>query len=169
MPSNKRALATSDGMNIDLPYEIPGTREIRSLAHRTKKSVSFYTYRSDTNLTSDDDSSGDEYDTDLGTALSDVEGDLDSFSRDNSVDMDDDEGQQVDFSIPAVPESWSDKGKGVDPREYSGDSKKRKLDDDVDCDADDEIEVSEVVTKRARTKSPVSCAEKRQLTCSLHA
>jgi len=167
IPITKRAHAMSDDMTIDVPYVIPGTRQFRALPLRAKKPISFHVYRSDANSTSDDDTSEDDFDTDLGTVLSDIEGDLDSFSRDTSVEMDEDEGQQVDCSIPAVPTSWSEKGKAVDPREHGGDNKKRKPVEDVDCDADDEAEVSKVVTKRARTKGPVSPSASLELTRSL--
>jgi hypothetical protein len=149
--SNERTFAMTDEI-VEWPNSAPGNRQIRSLP-RFKKSTAFYAYRSVTNAASDDDISGDEYDTDVGTALSDIEGDLDSFSRCPSVDMDDDdEGQQVDSSIPALP--WSEKGKDVDAREYG--DKKRKMYQETDGDADDEFEVSEVVTKKVRMRAPVS-------------
>ena len=150
MSSNKRAFAVNDEP-VEWPYDIPGIRQIRGLP-RQKRSLAFYTYRSGANITSDDDLSEEECDTDLGTALSDIEGDLDPSSRCSSVEMDDDEGQQVDSSIPAIP--WFEKGKSVDPREYG--DRKRKMYEEVDGDADDEIEVSEVVTKKVRLRAPVS-------------
>lgn len=155
-------------------------RLIRALPKHRHVNAKFMRYRSGTHhmLTDDDDEQDDRdfdtTDTELGTALSDVEGEmqLQLWSRDSTPNKhegsDDQEGEMIDDALytaasspaPGVEsDSWmgDGKGKAVDPRETGQagwvDAKRRwnERDEDVsDCDADDEDQVAEVVLKKRR-------------------
>jgi hypothetical protein len=184
MPA-KRALSVitagpaEDCIMLSDHEHINHNRVIRALPKHRPTNAKFMRYRSGTHhmLTDDDEEENHDFDTtdtELGTALSDVEGEvqLQLWSRGSTpqghVGSDDQEGEMVDDALytaasSPAPGAESDrwmgdgKGKAVDPRETGQggwvDMKRRWNERDEqtsDCDADDEDQVAEVVLKKRR-------------------